>query len=313
MSKLLSAEEITKVIGWWKKETIVDRVSVNLHAGEIIGLLGPNGAGKTTTMKMILGLTSITSGKATMFGKPVPTPASRIGAGFLPEAIQHPDHLSVEEYLKFHARLSGMSDSETAIEEQLRQVEMFEHRHRLLKDCSKGMRQRADIARLLLRKARLIFLDEPFSGLDPCGQVMLKKLLLMLKEQQIGILVNSHAAGILADVCDRVCIMNKGRVVLSDSLETLTRTPETLVVAQFSGREAAIKFVEETRTGNSRIIEPERVEFNFTDATGLNEFLQRLISSGGQLIEATPVRLTLDQLFVKVLADQKSPATGGLA
>lgn len=313
MSELLSAEEITKAIGWWKKETIVDRVSLNLHAGEIIGLLGPNGAGKTTTMKMILGLTSITSGKARMFGKPVPTPASRVGAGFLPEAIQHPDHLSVEEYLKFHARLSDASDSEASIEEQLRQVEMFEHRHRLLKDCSKGMRQRADIARLLLRKARLIFLDEPFSGLDPCGQVMLKKLLLLLKEQQIGILVNSHAAGILADVCDRVCIMNKGKVVVSDSLEALTRTPETFVAAQFSGREAAVKFVEEARTGNGRVVEPDRIEFDFADSTDLNEFVQRVISSGGQLIEVTPVRLTLDQLFVKVLAGQKSAVTGGLA
>lgn len=313
MSELLSAEEITKAIGWWKKETIVDRVSLNLHAGEIIGLLGPNGAGKTTTMKMILGLTSITSGQARMFGKPVPTPASRVGAGFLPEAIQHPDHLSVEEYLKFHARLSDVSDSEASIEEQLRQVEMFEHRHRLLKDCSKGMRQRADIARLLLRKARLIFLDEPFSGLDPCGQVMLKKLLLLLKEQQIGILVNSHAAGILADVCDRVCIMNKGKVVVSDSLEALTRTPETLVAARFSGREAAVKFVEETRTGNGRVVEPDRIEFDFADSTDLNEFVQRVISSGGQLIEVTPVRLTLDQLFVKVLAGQKSAVTGGLA
>ena len=138
MSELLVAEEITKVIGWWKKETIVDRVSLNLHAGEIIGLLGPNGAGKTTTMKMILGLTSITSGKARMFDKPVPTPASRFTAGFLPEAIQHPDHLSVEEYLKFHARLSGVSDNEAGIEEQLHQVEMFDHRQRLLKTVRKA-------------------------------------------------------------------------------------------------------------------------------------------------------------------------------
>ncbi|HNW34604.1 MAG TPA: ATP-binding cassette domain-containing protein, partial [Candidatus Ozemobacteraceae bacterium] len=110
MSELVVAEEITKVVGWWKKETIVDRVSFSLRAGEIMGLLGPNGAGKTTTMKMLLGLTAITSGSASMFDAPVPSPASRIGVGFLPEAIQHPDHLTVFEYVRFHARLSGMTD-----------------------------------------------------------------------------------------------------------------------------------------------------------------------------------------------------------
>ena len=86
MTELLVAEEISKIVGWLRKETIVDHVSINLHEGEIMGLLGPNGAGKTTTMKMLLGLTSISSGNARMFGATVPTPASRVGVGFLPEA-----------------------------------------------------------------------------------------------------------------------------------------------------------------------------------------------------------------------------------
>lgn len=312
MSELLSTEEITKTVGWWKKETIVDRVSISLHAGEIIGLLGPNGAGKTTTMKMILGLTSITSGKATMFGRPVPTPASRISAGFLPEAIQHPDHLSVEEYLKFHARLSGADDSNTAIEEHLCKVELLEHRHRLLKDCSKGMRQRADIARLLLRKARLIFLDEPFSGLDPCGQVMLKKLLLFLKEQQIGILVNSHAVGILADVCDRVCVMNKGRIVVSDSLEKLSMTSDTLVVACFPDEKTAARVHEDFPGIVIQTSENNKTEVKFTvsDSTELNQLLPRILGADGIIQEVTPVKLTLDQLFVKVLAKETSTKGG---
>lgn len=108
MGELLVAEEISKVVGWLKKETIVDRVSITLSPGEIMGFLGLNGAGKTTTMKMLLGLTSITSGSACIFGAPVPAPASRVGVGFLPEAIQHPSHLSVVEYVRFHARLSGL-------------------------------------------------------------------------------------------------------------------------------------------------------------------------------------------------------------
>jgi len=313
MKELVVTEEITKIVGWWKKETIVDHVSITLHEGEIMGLLGPNGAGKTTTMKMLLGLTAISSGSARMFGAPVPTPASRIGVGFLPEAIQHPDHLTVHEYVRFHARLSGLSGNGSLVEEHLRRVEMWDHRDRLIIDCSKGMRQRADIARLLARRARLIFLDEPFSGLDPCGQVMLKELLVSLKEQKIGILVNSHAAGILADVCDRVCVMNKGKIILSDSLETLLKTSQTRVTTVFSSSAAASKFAEGRSSVPHRLIEPAGLEFLLEDSAGLNELVQAILNSDGKLAEVVPVMLTLDQLFVRVLSEQRPEVTGGNA
>lgn len=313
MSELVVAEEITKLVGWWKKEMIVDHVSLTLHEGEIMGLLGPNGAGKTTTMKMLLGLTSITSGSARMFGASVPSAASRVGVGFLPEAIQHPDHLTVHEYVRFHARLSGLSDGEPLIEEHLRRVGMWEPRGRLLVECSKGMRQRADIARLLIRQARLIFLDEPFSGLDPCGQVMLKELLVSLKEQRIAVLVNSHAAGILADVCDRVSIMDRGRIVLSDSLDTLLRTSRTKVVARFCDAAAATAFVTARSSLAHRLVSADTAEFIPEDPTALRELIRAILAADGTLVEVTPVTLTLDQLFVRVLAGRDSAVTGGNA
>lgn len=313
MSELLVAEEISKVVGWLKKETIVDRVSIRLNAGEIMGFLGPNGAGKTTTMKMLLGLTSITSGSARIFGEPVPAPASRIGVGFLPEAIQHPSHLSVGEYVRFHARLSGLLDYGSEVEEQLRNVEMWDYRDRPLRECSKGMRQRADIARLLLCRARLIFLDEPFSGLDPCGQVMLKELLVSLKEKNISVLVNSHAAGILADVCDSVCMMNHGRIIVSDTLEKLLKTAKTRVVAQFTNAGAASDFAAKQSAVAHRMQEPAGIEFLLDDSCGLNELIKAIMGAGGQLETVAPVTLTLDQLFVKVLSGQRPEAAGGNA
>ncbi|OQA09597.1 MAG: putative ABC transporter ATP-binding protein YxlF [bacterium ADurb.Bin374] len=313
MSEFVVAEEITKTVGWWKKETIVDRVSLTLHEGEIMGLLGPNGAGKTTTMKMLLGLTSITSGSARMFGAPVPSAASRVGVGFLPEAIQHPDHLTVHEYVRFHARLSGLSDGAALIEEHLRRVGMWEPRDCLLVECSKGMRQRTDIARLLIRQARLIFLDEPFSGLDPCGQVMLKDLLVSLKEQKIAVLVNSHAAGILADVCDRVSIMDRGRIILSDPLEKLLRTPRTKVAARFADADAAIAFVKPRSALSHQVKEASTVEFVLDDTAGLNGLIGAILAANGALIEVTPVTLSLDQLFVQVLAGRNDAVTGGNA
>ncbi len=309
MGELLVAEEISKVVGWLKKETIVNRVSINLNAGEIMGFIGPNGAGKTTTMKMLLGLTSITSGSARIFGAPVPTPASRMGVGFLPEAIQHPSHLSVGEYVRFHARLSGLLNYDSGVEEQLRNVEMWVHRDRLLKECSKGMRQRADIARLLLCRARLIFLDEPFSGLDPCGQVMLKTLLISLKEQNIGVMVNSHAAGILADVCDRVCMMNHGKIIVSGTLEKLLATSKTRVVAQFSNSTSASDFSAAQSDVPHLIQEPNSIEFLLDSSNRQDELIKAIIAAGGKLTTIAPVNLTLDQFFVKALAGQ----TGGNA
>ncbi|HNV71328.1 MAG TPA: ATP-binding cassette domain-containing protein, partial [Candidatus Ozemobacteraceae bacterium] len=209
------------------------------------------------------------------------------------------------------ARLSGQSGAPADLEEHLKRVEMWEFRDRLVMDCSKGMRQRTDIARLLLRQARLIFLDEPFSGLDPCGQVMLKELLLSLKQQGIGILVNSHAAGILADVCDRVCIMHRGRLLLSDRLESLLRTDRIRVRASFAEPSTAAAFL----AGNTGIHAgsvPSTIEATVSGQSQVTELVRRLQNSGGTLQEVTPLSLSLDQLFVQVIGSRNPDAKGGI-
>ncbi|HOY65753.1 MAG TPA: ABC transporter ATP-binding protein [Candidatus Ozemobacteraceae bacterium] len=309
MTELVAAEEITKRVGWWKPETIVDRVSLSLCEGEIMGMLGPNGAGKTTTMKMLLGLTSITSGVARMFGAPVPSASSRVGVGFLPESIQHPGHLTVYEYIRFHALLSELKVPGELVGEQLRRVELWEHRDRLLIECSKGMRQRADIARLLMKRARLILLDEPFSGLDPCGQVMLRELLLSLKQEGIAILVNSHASGILEDVCDRVCLMNRGRVVLGGSLAELLRTSQTRVVASFPESGTALEtFVAAHSAIPHRRLDRGEIEFLAGEAAIVNDLLRDILRGGGMVTLVAPVTLTLEQLFLRELSERGDAA-----
>ncbi len=306
MTDLLIAENISKTVGWFRPETIVDRVSLTLREGEIMGLLGPNGAGKTTTMKMLLGLTSISSGSAHIFGAAVPTPASRNGVGFLPEMIHHSDHLSVIEYLRFHAKLCGTDARDTTIRPHLERVEMWEFRERRLIDCSKGMRQRVDIARLLLRQARLIFLDEPFSGLDPCGQVMLKDLLLSLKRQQIAILVNSHAAGILAEVCDRISIMYRGRLIAGDRLDQLLRTSQILVEAEFPDG-ASRQTLKARHAEHSPSDTGDRgLQFTVSDPGAVNSLIKQVMEGGGGVKRVTPVTRSLDQYFVQVISEQNT-------
>ncbi|MDD3001357.1 MAG: ABC transporter ATP-binding protein [Candidatus Riflebacteria bacterium] len=300
MTKILEAIEITKVVGTIKKESIVDKVSFSMEPGEVLGLLGPNGAGKTTTMKMLLGLTSITSGEAFIFGEKVPSVASRRGVGFLPEAIQHPDYLTVLEYIKYHANLSSNKVLHSDIESCLERVEMLEYKDKLLRDCSKGMRQRVDIARVLLSNAKIVFLDEPFSGLDPCGQVMLKEVINSLKEQNISVLVNSHAVGILEDICERVFIMNKGKILVNDSLPNLLDTKKYFMSIDFKDGSKAIEFSEKFKAQKLKC-KGTKVEVTLTDKEIVTDILQVSNTLGGKLEKAAPIVLTLDQLFVNVL------------
>lgn len=304
MPEAIVAQNLTKTIGWWSKQTIVDQVSFTLNAGEILGLLGPNGAGKTTTMKILLGLTHMTSGSAFLFGVPVPSPASRVGVGFLPELIHHPHHLTVIEYLRFHARLNGVGDTDSDLQKHLERVDMWEFRNQPLVTCSKGMRQRADIARLLLCNAKLILLDEPFSGLDPCGQVVLKDLLLELKQQQIAILVNSHAAGILEEVCDRVCIMNRGKIIVSDRLQNLLQTSQIELHAHFANPDDMKPILENYPQVKIVTNDSHNLQIRFDKSVEIDKLVQSIFSARGTILRLAPVTLSLDQLFVKILAKE---------
>lgn len=299
---VLDVNQISKLVGR-HKEAIVDNVSFSLEEGEVMGMLGPNGAGKTTTMKMLLGLVSISSGSATIMGKPVPLPESRIGVGFLPEAIPHPDYLTVEEYLQFHAKLNGIKNIKQAVDENLKLVGLEDRKTRQLSLCSKGMRQRADIARVMLNNAKLIFLDEPVSGLDPLGQVMLKDIIVSLKRRGISLLINSHAVGVLEDVCDKVCIMNRGRILADGNMHNMLKTSKISVKAKFEDFKAASDFTKNLKFGEIELAEngSVTVEIESKENSG-NSFIKTVMEAGGQISEVTPVVLTLDKLFVNVLS-----------
>jgi ABC-type multidrug transport system ATPase subunit len=139
---------------------------------------------------------------------------------------------------------------------------------------------------------------------------MLKELLISLKKEKIAILVNSHAAGILEDVCDRVCVMNKGKIVLSDSLANLLKTSKIKVVADFADSATASEFAGKQAPISFALKMPTVVEFVLDDANRCNELAGAIMAAGGKLIEVSPVMLTLDQLFVRVLSEQQQAKTG---
>nr|WP_321400274.1 ABC transporter ATP-binding protein [uncultured Desulfobacter sp.] len=197
-----------------KKKTAVENVSLDIQAGEIFGIIGANGAGKSTIIKMILGFIRPDTGSLTIENKQPSDPQSRRNMGYLPENPYFYHNLTVIELLRFSATASGLSKSlaQERINLLLENVDLYEVRKRRLKTYSKGMLQRAGICSALVHDPKVVVLDEPMSGLDPLGRKMVLDLIIDLQKEGKTILFCSHILNDVERICDRVAIMDKGRL-----------------------------------------------------------------------------------------------------
>lgn len=203
----------------------IDALTLRVDAGEVFGFLGPNGAGKTTTMNVLLGFVPPTSGKAELFGVDVRQPVARQRIGYLPELTYYYKFLSAEELLRFYGRIFGLrgAELEQRIDALLKLVELDHARKRPIKTYSKGMQQRAGLAQALINNPDLLILDEPTSGLDPIGRMKVREIIQRLKSEGKTVFFSSHELGEVETVCDRVGIMNRGRLQAAGRVEDLTR------------------------------------------------------------------------------------------
>lgn len=217
MSWVIEAEGLRKVFG--DKVAVAD-LSLRVAAGEVFGFLGPNGAGKTTAMKMLLGLVHPTAGRGLVLGHPVGARESRRWVGFLPEHFRFHDWMTGRELLDVHGRLHGLTAAARAerTADLLAQVDLTDAADRPLRTYSKGMQQRLGLAQALLHRPRLVFLDEPTSGLDPLGRMLVRDVILRLRDEGVTVFFNSHILGDVEAVCDRVVFLKRGRVVQETSL-----------------------------------------------------------------------------------------------
>ena len=219
-------EGLTKVFRLpFKKEQVVavDDLSLKVGAGEVYGLIGPNGSGKSTTMKVLLGLISPSSGKASIFGLDSGDTASRGSVGFLPENPYFYKYLTGSETLAFYGKLCGLSRRQIRerSEELLEMVDLTEARDRRLGGYSKGMLQRIGLAQALVGDPRLVVLDEPTAGVDPAGSRKIRDLILELKHRGISVILSSHLLEQVQEVCDEVGIIFRGRLVREGKLDEL--------------------------------------------------------------------------------------------
>ena len=218
---MLKVEHLTKKYG---KRTVVDDLSFTAEKGEILGLLGPNGAGKSTNMNMLTGYLAPDNGSIDLDDKDLTNPKNRkkVLIGYMPEIPPLYNDMTVKEYLIFAAELKGIKRTlvKTRVDEVMEQASVTDVKDRLIKNLSKGYRQRVGFACAVLGDPELIILDEPTAGLDPRQIVAMRELILSLKKDHLVIL-SSHILSEIEEVCDHVLIISKGKLVLSDNTEHL--------------------------------------------------------------------------------------------
>jgi len=225
----IKTENLTKIYrSFWgrRKVLALNRLNIVIRKGEIFGLLGPNGSGKTTTLKLLLGLIFPTEGRALVLGETINNVAVKNRIGFLPEESCFYRFLNADETLDFYGQLFRIPGKERKLRTNslLRRVGLEFARKRPLKQYSKGMLRRIGIAQALINNPDLIILDEPTSGLDPIGTKETKDLIVELKAQGKTVLLCSHLLSDVQDICDRVAILDKGKLLISGKIgELLSR------------------------------------------------------------------------------------------
>jgi ABC-2 type transport system ATP-binding protein len=213
-SAALAVEGVSKSYGATRA---LDRVSLAVSAGQIVGLLGPNGAGKSTAMKVVLGILRAEEGTVTVLGHDVrrePVLVKRL-VGYVPESPQLYEFLTGAEYLDFVADMYGVDPTTRTgrIPQYLAALELAGHENAMMSGYSQGMKQKIALIGALLHRPRLLVLDEPLNGLDPRSARVVKDLLRSLAEREgVGVLFSTHVLEIAQSICDRVVIMHHGRV-----------------------------------------------------------------------------------------------------
>ncbi|WP_026905655.1 ABC transporter ATP-binding protein [Paucisalibacillus globulus] len=218
----LKLKNLTKQFG---KNVAVNNLSLEIPENEMFGFLGGNGAGKTTTFRMILGLLEKTSGEITWNGEKINYGKSRI-IGYLPEERGLYPKLKVKEQIIYLARLRGMERKEVVgeLEKWLERFKVPEYMDKRVEELSKGNQQKIQFISAVIHKPELLILDEPFSGLDPINVEMLKEAVIDLKNQGTSIVFSSHRMEHVEELCEHLCILQKGNPVVQGSLREIKRS-----------------------------------------------------------------------------------------
>ena len=284
----------------YKDVLAVDHIDLNVRHGDVYGFLGPNGAGKTTTLRMALGLITPTGGAVELFGRDPMRHGARAlegVAGFV-EAPRFYPYLTARKNLQLLAALDG-DGAATHIDEVLEVVELSPRAGHKVGGYSHGMRQRLGIAAALLRRPRLLILDEPATGLDPAGMRDMRALIRRLADEDITVLLSSHQLPEVQELCDRVAIVESGRVVYEGALAELRRQGGASYRLRTSDDTRALE-VARTQTGIEHASRSEHGLNLQAEEQRVGELSLALAEAGIAIFALTPELATLEDLFFRL-------------
>jgi ABC-2 type transport system ATP-binding protein len=274
-------------------------LSMSVPRGEIFGFLGPNGAGKTTAVKLLLGLTTPTAGDAWLLGEPIGRAEARRRVGYLPELFRYPAWLSPVEVLQFHCRLIGVPGSErgTEIDSALTIVGLRERGRDRVGTFSKGMQQRLGLAVAMLGAPEIVFLDEPTSALDPVGRHDVREIIRDLRGRGTAVFLNSHLLSEVEQVCDRLAVVDRGRVIASGTLDEILSSASgvRLRVTGLAGLPALL-----ARWGDV-VSDGDWISMRGVADDDVPDIVADLVARGGRVHAVEPQRQSLEDRFLEVL------------
>ncbi|HLJ66963.1 MAG TPA: ABC transporter ATP-binding protein [Chloroflexota bacterium] len=287
----------------YRHVTALAGLTMSVPRGEVFGFLGPNGAGKTTAVKLLVGLTRPTAGEGWVLGEPIGDRATRRRIGYLPELFRYQDWMSAREVLRLHCRLAGIDRQqwEAEVAHALDTVGLAERAADRVGTFSKGMQQRLGLAVALLGRPELVFLDEPTSALDPVGRHDVRIIVRELKLRGTTVFLNSHLLSEVEQVCDRVAVIDRGRVIALGTLDELR---------------GGVKIVRLRVAGAAGMVEPVLARFGQIEPDGdwyvvrgtsgeaVPEMVDALVGAGVRIYAIEPSSQTLEDRFLQLLGGQ---------
>lgn len=300
------AEELTKRYG---RLLAVDRISFQVNEGEIFGFLGPNGSGKTSTIRMLVGLSQPSQGRASVLGYDLASGISRARRhiGVVPDQSNLYDELSALDNLLFMARLYGLprQDQKSRAERLLRDFGLYERKDDPFGNFSRGMKRTLTIAAALIHEPRLLFLDEPTTGLDAAAARSLRALISGLRKKGLTIFLTTHYLAEADLLCDRIAILVRGRIVSIDTPEALKRLVQEQSVIEFSFRgdlSSSISGLQGKLAGSqAALLDRDRIRIYGGDPPEVFDSVFQFSRDIGIGIEsASTIRPSLEDAFLKI-------------
>ena len=284
-------------------DALVD-LTLRVEPGEIFGFLGPNGAGKTTAVKLLLGLARATGGGGSVLGAPLGDRAARRDVGYLPELFRYQPWLTAREVVELHARLRSVDGGATlpaaAIQDGLATVGLDDRADDPVGSFSKGMQQRLGLAVALIGAPRLVILDEPTSALDPVGRADVRSIVRRAAEAGSTVFLNSHLLTEVERVCDRVAIIDQGRVLASGRIDDLLGEALVRIRVTDLPPDAVDRL---DRFGSVEVDDEGWLTVGGVGDDTIPDVVAAIVAAGGRVHAVDAGRATLEDLFMRVVGD----------